>query len=459
MKDPPALADPIFGADRFFIDTALTVRNLTNSNQNGVGTQWRWLPMSNTPRQLFQERENRVNDAIQLKVPDRVPVMCLSGFFPATYAGITCEEAMYDAHKVSAAWTKFVEDFEPDMIDNPFSTRFIGAVLETLDSRQLKWPGHGLPENSSYQFMEDEYMKDDEYGQLLFDPTDFIIRTFWPRIFGALKPFENLPALHDVMAYYMGLGKISAFGSPDMIRALEALIQAAKKTKKMIEGGRAWAAKCKELGFPAQAGALTQAPFDTLSDFLRGTRGAMLDMFRRPDKVLAATEKLLPMMLRIGLAAKARGIPRVFIPLHKGLDGFMSPDQFKIFYWPTLKKLIEGLIEEGCTPCVFWEGEVKSRLETIGDIPRGKAVYSFEQTDMFKAKEVLGDQVCLRGNVPLALLISGTPDDIKDYCKKLIDGVGKKGGFILDASTVVDDARPQNLKAMFDFTKEYGVYG
>jgi hypothetical protein len=414
--------------------------------------------MSKTPRQLFQEREKRVNDVIQLKTPDRVPVMCLSGFFPATHAGITCEEAMYDADKVSVAWTKFVEEFEPDMIDNPFSTRFIGAVLETLDSRQLKWPGHGLPKNSSYQFMEDEYMKGDEYDQFLFDPTDFIIRTFWPRIFGALKPFENLPVLHDVMAYYMGLGKMSAFGSPDMVRALKILMQAAEKAQEMIEGGRAWTAKCRELGFPAQAGALTQAPFDTLSDFLRGTRGAMLDLFRQPDKVLAATEKLFPMMLRIGLAAKARGVPRVFIPLHKGLDGFMSPDQFKTFYWPTLKKLIEALIEEGCTPCVFWEGEVKSRLETIGDIPRGKAVYSFEQTDMFRAKEVLGNQVCLRGNVPLALLVSGTPDDIKDYCKKLIDRVGKNGGFIMDASTVVDDAKPQNLKAMFDFTKEYGIY-
>jgi uroporphyrinogen-III decarboxylase len=411
-----------------------------------------------TAEELFQEREKRVNDAVQLREPDRVPVMCHSGFFPALYAGITCEEAMYDMDKVMVAWTKFLEDFEPDMVDNPFSTRYLGAVLDTLDYKQLKWAGHGLKQNASYQFLEDEYMRDDEYDQFLFDPTDFIIRTYWPRIFGALRPFETLPPLHDIIAYYMGLGKFAVFGSAPMITALEALTEAAKKAQKMNEGARAWAARCKELGFPLQSGVLTQAPFDTLSDFLRGTRGAMLDLFRRPDKVLAMTQKLLPIMLELGLSAKARGIPRAFIPLHKGLDGFMSPDQFKTFYWPTLKMLIEGLIEEDCTPFVFWEGEVGSRLEMIGDIPRGKAVYAFERTDMFRAKEVLGDQVCLKGNVPVSLLVAGTPDEVRDHCKKLIDVVGKGGGFIMDSSTVIDDAKPENVRAMFDVTKEYGVH-
>jgi uroporphyrinogen-III decarboxylase len=203
----------------------------------------------------------------------------------------------------------------------------------------------------------------------------------------------------------------------------------------------------------------TQAPFDTLSDYFRGTTGTMLDMFRHPDKILEATEKLLPIMLRLGLTAKKRDVSRVFIPLHKGLDGFMSPEQFKTFYWPTLKRLILGLIDGGLNPFVLWEGDCTSRLELIGDIPRGKAVYWFERTDIFKAKEVLGDTVCIRGNVPLSIMSTGTPGDVKDYCKKLIDVVGKGGGFIMDSSTVLDDAKPENLKTMMDFTKEYGVYG
>ncbi len=208
-----------------------------------------------------------------------------------------------------------------------------------------------------------------------------------------------------------------------------------------------------------QTGGFTQAPFDTLGDFFRGTKGLMLDMYRTPDKVVKACEKLLPFMIEIALGAtKVSGNPRVFIPLHKGLDGFMSLEQFKRFYWPTLRELMVALINEGCNPCPFWEGNCTSRLPIIKDIPAGKACYAFEATDMVKAKEILGDTVCIRGNVPLSILIGGTPDDVRAYCKKLIDTVGKGGGYIMDSATGLDDAKPENVKAMFEYTKEYGVY-
>ena len=204
---------------------------------------------------------------------------------------------------------------------------------------------------------------------------------------------------------------------------------------------------------------MTQAPYDTLSDFFRGMKGAMLDMYRRPDKVVLACEKLLPFMLEMAVnAVRATGNPRVFIPIHWGLDNFMSPDQFKKFFWPTLRQLMVDLINEGLNPCPLWEGNCTSRLEIIKDIPAGKACYAFEATDMAKAKEILGDRVCIRGNVPLSILATGTPEAVKGYCKKLIDTVGRDGGYIMDASTGLDDAKPENVKAMFEFTREYGVY-
>ena len=414
--------------------------------------------MAKTPEELYQEREKRVNDAIELKVSDRVPVMSLFGFFPARYAGITFEEAMYDYDKMMQAWVDTMVEFQPDMYENPFTIRYLGRVMEALDFKQLKWPGHGCDVMASYQYMENEYMKADEYDAFLFDLSDFMVRTYWPRIFGALAPLQNLPPLHTIITYYMGMASFAAFDSPEMAGALEALQKAAKEAKKLIAGAMEYAEKMKQLGFPPQFGGLAQAPFDTLSDFFRGTKGAMLDMFRHPDKVIEATEKLLPIMLHIGLGAKSRGHSRVFIPLHKGLDGFMSPDQFNTFYWPTLRRLIMGFIEEGLNPFVLWEGDCTSRLETIGDIPAGKAVYWFERTDIFKAKEILGNTVCIRGNVPLSIMRTGTPDDVKQYCKKLIDVVGKGGGFIMDCTTVLDDAKPENVRAMIDFTKEYGVY-
>ena len=136
----------------------------------------------------------------------------------------------------------------------------------------------------------------------------------------------------------------------------------------------------------------------------------------------------------------------------------MSEDQFKKFFWPTLRELIVSLINEGLTPCPLWEGNCTSRLELIKDIPAGKACYAFEGSDIFKAKEVLGDTACIRGNVALSLMATGTPADVKGYCKKLIDIVGKDGGYIMDASAALDDARVENVKMLFEFTKDYGVY-
>lgn len=414
--------------------------------------------MDKTPEELYEERERRVEAAIALQTPDRVPVMCLWGFFPARYTGSTFEESMYDYDMLMKSSMDTMIDFQPDMCDNPFPIRYLGPTLEALDFRQLKWPGHGCDAMSTYQYVEGEYMKADEYDAFLFDPSGFMLRMYWPRVSGALEPFRNLPPMCSIISYYMGLMAFSAFDSPEIEAALEALLKAAKQAKKILSGAIAYAMKMQSLGFPQQFGGLAQAPFDTLSDFFRGTKGAMLDMFRRPDKVLEACEKLLPIMLESGLGAGRLGYKRVFIPIHKGLDGFMSPEQFNTFFWPTLRRLIVGLIEAGQTPLVLWEGDCTSRLETIADIPEGKAVYGFERTDIFKAKEILGKTVCIRGNVPLSTLSTGTPDDVKAYCKELIDVVGKDGGFIMDASTVLDDAKPENVRAMIDFTKEYGVY-
>ena len=415
--------------------------------------------MGKTPEELYQERESRVEAAIALETPDRVPVMSLWGFFPAKIAGHTFEEAMYDDAKLMQCNVDAMVEYQPDMCDNPFPIRYLGPVLEALDFRQLRWPGHGCDSMSTYQFVEREYMKAEEYEAFLFDPSDFMLRTYWPRVFGALKPFQALPPVHGIISYYMGLTAFSALHTPEVEAALDALLTAAGEAKRILAGANAYAEKSRDLGFPQQFGALSQAPFDTLSDFFRGTKGTMLDMFRRPEKVLEACEKLLPIMLGPGFAAKRRGHKRIFIPIHKGLDGFMSPEQFKTFFWPTLKQIMMDLIDAGYTPCPLWEGRCDSRLETIADMPKGKAVYWFEQTDMVRAKDILGDRICLRGNVPASLLNVGTPAQVAEYCKKLIDTAGKGGGFILDGATgIPDEAKPENVMAMAETVKTYGRY-
>jgi uroporphyrinogen-III decarboxylase len=416
--------------------------------------------MEKTPEELYLEREKRVLEVIALKKPDRVPIMVMFSFFPAKYLGMTVEEVMYDPEKLWKAQWNIMTEFQQDMEQNPFALRFLGPILETLDYKQLLWPGHGLSADHTYQFVEGEYMTADEYDYFLLDPSDFMIRRYWPRIFGALKGFENLPPLHNIISYYMGVPTgLAVFSTPAVQQALDTLKQAGEKSAQLAHYARSFTEKTKEAGFPLQSGGISQAPFDTLGDFFRGTKGLMLDMYRRPHNVIKACEKLLPFMLEMAVnGSKASGIPRVFIPIHKGLDGFMSMEQFKKFFWPTLRELMVSLINEGITPCPLWEGDCTSRLQVIKDIPAGKACYAFEATDMIKAKEILGETVCIRGGLPISILVTGTPEEVRASCKKLIETVGKGGGYILDTSTGLDDAKPKNVKAMFEAVREYGGY-
>ena len=184
-----------------------------------------------------------------------------------------------------------------------------------------------------------------------------------------------------------------------------------------------------------------------------------MDMFRQPEKLLEMTERFLPIMLGLATSmARMGGNKRVFIPLHRGADGFMSIKQFEKFYWPTLKGLMMGLIDTGLTPCPFFEGSYDSRLEYLLELPKGKAIGYFDASDIFRVKEVLDDHICIMGNVPPSLLQTGSVDDVKAHCKKLIDVVGKGGGYIMAPRSSIDEVKPENLKAMVDFTKEYGVY-
>jgi uroporphyrinogen-III decarboxylase len=269
-----------------------------------------------------------------------------------------------------------------------------------------------------------------------------------------------LPPLQLLLMGYAGLSMTGAFAMPEIATALESFGKMALESAKWQAANAAYDEEMKELGFPAWTRGFAMVPFDIISDMLRGMRGAMLDMFRQPDKLLEAIERLYPVMVEMALATtRGSDNPRVFIALHRGADGFMSLEQFETFYWSSLKRLVGDLIDEGLTPCVFFEGKFDQRLEYLRELPPGKVLGLFDSTDMFKAKEVLGDIMCIAGNMPLSLLKTGTPEQVKDYSKKLIDVVGRDGGFIMSSATVMDEANPELVNVWKEFTREYGVYG
>ncbi len=401
----------------------------------------------------------RIKDAVQLKkTPDRVPVALLPSMFPFINADMTIEEAMYDYDKSVDAFRKFILEFKPDMHIGAAQAG-PGKFYEILDYKLYKWPGHGVAPEHSYQCFEGEYMKAEEYDLLITDPSFYFRNFYLPRVFGALEGFTMLPPLTGILEIYGVAFNFIPYALPPVQGTFNALFEAGAEALKWATAMGGLNGELASLGFPTILGGFTKAPFDTIGDTLRGTRGIMMDMYRQPDKLLKALEALVPVMIGMGIGSMQQtGNPQIFMPLHKGADGFLSDEQFKKFYWPTFKAVMMGLIEGGCIPFPALEGHWSSRLKVIQDIPKGKTMWMVDQTDMAKTKKTLGKNACLIGNVSSSMLNLGTPQDVRDYAKKLIDSAGKGGGFIMSNGAFFDEAKPENVHAMTDTAKEYGVY-
>jgi uroporphyrinogen-III decarboxylase len=407
----------------------------------------------------YRVRAQRLVDVYNVKEPDRIPINLPVGNLPYMNYGINLRTAMYDHEKAVAACKKFNEEYSEELEywANPMVTP--GRVLDLLGYKLYSWPGHGLGENVSIvQFLEAEYMKADEYDAFILDPSDFWIRTYMPRVFGALEPLRVFRPITDLVEI-VNMGQFMPFASPEGQKMLQTLMEVGKEYQAMMkarsEAGPSGAAR----GYPAALGAFCKAPFDTLGDSLRGTQPILKDMYRRPDKLLEALDVIADFTIKSLLSAP--NIVNLFMvtyPLHKGADGWMSQKQFETFYWPSLKKVMDALIKEGLIQNMFAEGGYNTRLETVNEFPKGTVCWYFDKTDMFKAKQILGSKCAIQGNVPSSLIVTGTAADTKEYCRKLIEGCGKGGGFILSAGAVADNPKLENLRAMIAAVREYGVY-
>ena len=298
-----------------------------------------------------------------------------------------------------------------------------------------------------------------EYDHFLKDPSDYLFRIMLSRVSDNLAGIAALPKLTDISGYMGAMALATVMASPETEKAFMTLIKAGKILRRAQHKQTKFMQMMEDSGFPPYFQGAAMPPFDVISHSMRGMSGTMQDMFRQPEKIIEATEKILELTLERPLPPPSPlGHTRIFMTNTRGSDDFMSQKHFDKFYWPTFRKLVHGLIEKGTTPCIFFEGNFTSRLEYLLDFPRGSILVRLDTTDIYRAKEVLKDHLCIQGNVPSSLLQVGTVQQVKDYCKELIDRVGKDGGFILSPRSSTDEAKPENLKAMIDFTREYGIY-
>jgi uroporphyrinogen-III decarboxylase len=397
--------------------------------------------MGQNKKKLYKERLKRYTTAMRNEKPDRIPIRIFAAEFANKYAGITNQEALFDYERSFAAVRKCASEFQWDAVMTNMIAVWAGLVNQ-LGLVYYRFPGVQLPPEFGHQYVEppDEegaYMRAGEYDLLIESPTEYLANIWIPRVAGPISQFGEPTTYDSNMTWLKGGIAMSMYDQA---------------------WGRANALLIEECGcVPAIAGIL-KAPFDILADKLRGFRQVCMDCYRQPDKVQKACEALMPHLLQNAMftADPEKNLP-VTVWLHRGT--YFSDSMYERFFWPTFKEIIEELWKRGLQTLWYGEGNWGRWLKHTAQLPERSIIYHVDQEDIFEAHRVLGDRFCISGGIPNDLLALGTPDEVRSYCKKVIDGVARDGGYIMDASAIIQsDAKVENIRAMTEFTLEYGVY-
>jgi hypothetical protein len=411
-----------------------------------------------TPEMVkFNERLKRVEDAIALREPDQMPVVPVHDGVMQRLNGSSYADNFYDIRRSGEAVIKFYDRY-PDNDAFAWVGGTSGKANELAGTSIIDWPGRPgsiVDKYCTHQVLEREFMTQDEYPELLNDFTGFMQRKYLPRVYPNLK---GLASVQYAPTTVLGTNNLLVHAySPDALEAYRILGEIAKADAEAAALTNECIFKLMENGLPPFVTGISQAPYDILGDFFRGTVGMMEDLFECEDEIKAVCDMFADQQITALQYLRVVPLPvkRVFFPLHKGMDGFMNPKQYANLYWKPLKKIVDALIDMDVTPIIYTEGKYHTRLEQLMDVPTGKVIYHFEDVDMKKAKETVGKVACITGNLPVAMMEFGKKQEVIDATKYLIDTCAPGGGYIFDFNGSLENAKEENLEAMYETLAKY----
>ncbi|MDP2335855.1 MAG: uroporphyrinogen decarboxylase family protein [Bacteroidota bacterium] len=395
-----------------------------------------------TNEELYRQRLSRYLTAMRNEKPDCIPIRPFVAEFTAKYAGMTCQDVVHDYNRAFIAARKCAAGFDWDAVVSNMVYVWTG-LTQAIGLTYYGVPGIDVPENNGFQYREPaedkSFMKEDEYDELIDDPTAFLYNKWLPRVSADISPMGTPTTYRNNLALVKGgmamLNYFNAFGTQNN------LLRTESGTVSAIAG-------------------IFKAPFDILGDKLRGYLGLTMDMMTQPGKVLKACEALMPHLYNVALtsADQNKQVP-IGYWMHRGCIPFVSKGEFESHYWFTVRPIIEELWKNGHQTLFYAEGNWNHHLENFAELPEKSIVYHVDSGDIFKTHQIIGHKFCLSGGIPNTLLSYGTPDEIRARCKKVIDEVARDGGYIMDASAIIqNDATIENMHILTDFTREYGVY-
>jgi hypothetical protein len=374
--------------------------------------------------------------------PDKIPIRPFVAEFTAKYAGFTCQDVTHDFNRAFIAVRNCAADFDWDAVVANMVYVWTG-LTQAIGLKYYGTPGIEIPPDTGFQYREPDeenaFMKSDEYDELIDDPTAFLYNVWLPRVSSDIGSMSEKTSYRNNLALVKGgmamIDYFNAFGPQcDLLRT--------------------------ETGTVSAIAGIFKAPFDIIADKLRGYIGLTMDMATQPAKVLEACEALMPHLYNVALttADPDNQVPIGFW-MHRGCTPFLSPEQFDSHYWPTLKPIIEELWKSGHQTLFYAEGDWIYHLDRFAELPDQSMVYHVDKTDIFEVHKILGNKFCLSGGIPNFILSYGSPDEVREICKKVIDSVAVDGGYIMDASAIMqNDTKIENLMALTEVTREYGVY-
>ena len=411
----------------------------------------------------FDARLTRVNTTVGLKEPDRVPIMPSASSFAVMRAGHTMADITYDPDKGIEAVIDYMLEFQPDGAPGFYTNLGKGPMFELMNPKSVRWAGappefEPVEENSTHQFIEFPVLLEEEMDLFCRDYTGWVIRYGMPKVSGLLEPFANWNVSSLGVGYDLS-PLASQLARPEMRHIIETLWKIDDMNKVVAQKTAAARKRMEELGFPIFTGGGAGVPYDSYTDFYRGTFDTFIDLFEHRDVIEQFCEARLELTLQnIRAAGKLNPGKWVSMPLHKGMDGFMDEEQYKNLYWKDLRRIIEEIIAVGMVPYIYTEGPYNTRLDFLTEVEPNKVIYHFETVDMAEAKRKLGNIACISGGFSLYILHYCSKQQVIDECKRLIDICAPGGGFIFETAAGFDNAPEENVRAMFETVKTYGVY-
>ncbi|NLZ93321.1 MAG: hypothetical protein GX922_04800 [Firmicutes bacterium] len=365
-------------------------------------------------------------------IPERFPVHDSMGTeYLIQYAGKDLLTTQYSltADLLVEIYEKAREITRGDRLAGGFARNPIGMMFQQSLTNEMSKTG-------MIQHPERSFMDADEYDELIENPHEFILEKCAPRMNRGYAQGEVKRALNfaKYVLATMDFNKEFAVANATMI---------------------------ERYGYftpPAGSTALQAVPFDFIADFHRGFSKIPLDMRRRPEKLLAAMEAVMPYLIWMGQNKVQSPLGSNMIMTHMGV--FLNNKDFEKFYWPTFHKICHICAERGQAMQIFLEGDWTRFIDYLEDLPQGTRLY-MEYGDPQQFKDRLGKKMVLGGFYPLTLLGTGTKQQCIDKAKEIIDIMAPGGNyfFCFDKSALnITDINPENYVAVMEYALENGKY-